>query len=142
MKDISNELSDRVTLKVRSGRSWTAKVSKRSNGVYIEDGWQEFLKDNSLGKDEFLRFWYDGNMCFSIQIFGKNGCERINVDSPKVPHIRTHQNSASTAVKRPRGRPRKHPIPTLNHHLSKSCEDGSGIHSNLAFFTSAQLTFI
>ncbi|XP_048336794.1 B3 domain-containing protein At5g18090 [Ziziphus jujuba] len=144
LKHISNELSDKATLKACSGCSRTAKVSNTWKGIYIEDGWQQFLKDNSLGKDEFLRISYEGNMCFSIQIFEMNGCERMNVrrtrtdhqspptsskrpqDSTNVPHFKTHQNSASTTVKRPRGRPRKYPLPTANHHLSKSCEDDSG----------------
>ncbi|KAF3435672.1 hypothetical protein FNV43_RR22763 [Rhamnella rubrinervis] len=105
------------------GCSWNAKVSETSSsGIFIEDGWHQFLKDNSLGNNEFLLFTYEGNMCFNVQIFEVNGCERLN-----LPLIGTHELSASTSTKTPRGRPRKHPASTV--HLSptlKPCEDGSG----------------
>ena len=95
LKHISNELSNRATLKVRSGCSWNAKVSETSSsGIFIEDGWHQFLKDNSLGNNEFLLFTYEGNMCFNVQIFEVNGCERLN-----LPLIGTHQLSASTSTK-------------------------------------------
>ncbi|KAF3435673.1 hypothetical protein FNV43_RR22764 [Rhamnella rubrinervis] len=121
---ISSGLSNRATLKVHSaGCSWNVKVSERSSGgIFIEDGWQQFVKDNSLGNNEILLFKYVGNMCFSIKIFEVDGCKRDN-----VPLISTHQLSASFSGKRPAGRLGKNPSSTLHHHRpSKSCEDGSG----------------
>ncbi|XP_059650012.1 B3 domain-containing protein Os01g0723500-like [Cornus florida] len=60
--------------------------------MYLQDGWKEFLRDNSLGDNEFLVFRYDGNLCFNVKIFDKSGCKRADVP---------------VAGKRRRGRPRK-----------------------------------
>ncbi|KAK9287047.1 hypothetical protein L1049_015456 [Liquidambar formosana] len=117
VKQISKDLPDTATLKGPSGSCWNVKLSYSKGAMYLQSGWQEFLRDNSLGDNEFLLFLYDGNMCFSVQIFDKSGCEREDIYiSPK------QQESALPNGKRKRGRPRKTPIP------SKSCEDGSGQH--------------
>lgn len=73
-----NELSERATLSLKTSLecSWNVKVRKSGRDVYFEDGWQKFLRDNSLGDCEFLLFNYDGKMHFTIQIFDKSGCER------------------------------------------------------------------
>lgn len=84
--------------------SWTVRVREIGRYMYLKEGWQEFLRDNSLGDSEFLVFRYDGNMCFSIDIFEKSGCKRT-----ESPGIRRHQRSTfSNNTKRPRGRPRKY----------------------------------
>ncbi|KDO39917.1 hypothetical protein CISIN_1g045031mg [Citrus sinensis] len=85
LKHISKESSDKATLTVQgSARSWTVTLSETGIGVFLQDGWLKFLRDNSLGDSEFLLFTYDGNMCFSVQIFNKNGCERIVAASDQI----------------------------------------------------------
>ncbi|KAM5549094.1 B3 domain-containing protein Os01g0723500-like [Rosa sericea] len=104
-KHILNELSIRATLTLSSSAdsSWNVRVHKIGRDIYLKEGWQEFLRDNSLGDSEFLVFGYDGNMHFSIDIFEKNCCKRT-----KAPALRRHQQSTFTNnTKRPRGRPRK-----------------------------------
>lgn len=84
--------------------SWTVRVREIGRDIYLKEGWQEFLRDNSLGDSEFLVFRYDGNMCFSIDIFEKTGFKRT-----ESPGIRRHQRSTfSNNTKRPHGRPRKY----------------------------------
>ncbi|PRQ23297.1 putative transcription factor B3-Domain family [Rosa chinensis] len=105
LKYIAKDLSERATLKLErsSECSWSVIVRKSGRDVYFKDGWQEFLRDNSLGDKEFLVFIYDGKMRFSVKIFNKNGCERMDFHN-----IKAHQNSTvSKSNKRPRGRPRK-----------------------------------
>ncbi|PQM35983.1 B3 domain-containing protein REM5-like [Prunus yedoensis var. nudiflora] len=80
LKHMSKDLSERATLKLKnsSDSSWTVKVKKiREGAVYFKNGWEEFIRDNSLGTDnEMLTIFYEGNMHFSIRIFGENGIER------------------------------------------------------------------
>ena len=74
--------------------------------MYLEDGWLEFLRDACLGDKEFLVFIYTGKMHFSVKVFNKNGCERM-----EFPDIERHQNTTSSGnARRPRGRPRKSSI--------------------------------
>ncbi|XP_040363968.1 B3 domain-containing protein Os01g0723500-like isoform X2 [Rosa chinensis] len=104
-KHILNELSIGATLTLSSSAdsSWNVRAHKIGRDIYLKEGWQEFLRDNSLGDSEFLMFGYDGNMHFSIDIFEKNCCKRT-----KAPALRRHQQSTFTNnTKRPRGRPRK-----------------------------------
>ncbi|KAM1793434.1 hypothetical protein ACFX12_037180 [Malus domestica] len=78
---IMKELYERATLKLKgsSEYSWTVNVTKTPKGaVRFNAGWQEFLKDNSLGHGNFLMFTYDGKMQFSIDIYDKTACLRID----------------------------------------------------------------
>lgn len=107
MKHISKDTSERAILKGPSGSNWQVKLRKSSGRIYLQDGWKKFLRDHSLGDNEFLLFRYDGNMCFNAQIFDKNGCERYDefiMDNHK------HQDANVPEVKRKRGRPRKYPL--------------------------------
>ena len=98
-------MSNRATLKCSSGRFWNIELRPAIGSVYLQDGWQQFLQDNSLGDREFLLFRYDGNMCFNVQIFEKSGCERLDMSVNEKD-----KESAVPEVKRKRGRPRKNPL--------------------------------
>ncbi|KAK9942255.1 hypothetical protein M0R45_007930 [Rubus argutus] len=89
-KHVVHELTKRATLKLKnsSNCSWTVKVNTTGRDVYLKDGWQKFLRDNSLGDSEFLQFRYVRNMNFIISIFDKNCVERVN-----IADIRTHEAS-------------------------------------------------
>ncbi|KAM5549092.1 B3 domain-containing protein Os01g0723500 [Rosa sericea] len=92
-KHIVNKLSKRATLKLKRSPEWSWKVEVRKSGgdVYLKDGWQEFLRDACLGDKEFLVFIYNGKMRFSIKVYDKNGCERMD-----FPDIKTHQHTTSS----------------------------------------------
>lgn len=126
-KQISKDLSDRATLKTPSCRSWSVKLIQTPNGLSITNGWHEFLKDNSLGHNEFLLFTYDGNMCFSVQIFDMSGCEIDYQHS-----IKTHVQSVSPKRKIPKGRT---PPACTMHRLRqlKTSENCSGIDFRRTF---------
>lgn len=96
-----------------SGSVWKVQCTCSKGGIYLQDGWQEFIRDNSFGDDEFLIFRYYGAMCFNVQIFDKTGLERTNIANSKK-----HQPDLPNG-KRPRGRPR---IIKEKEHIQK----GSG----------------
>lgn len=128
MKHLMKDTSNRATLKCSSSRFWNIELRPAIGSMYLQDGWQQFLKDNSLGDREFLLFRYDGNMCFNVQIFEKNGCERVGMSVTGK-----HQEFAVAEGKRRRGRPRKIP---LGSTPLKSCGDGPGMQ--LEYFFCAQ----
>ncbi|KAK9927137.1 hypothetical protein M0R45_024337 [Rubus argutus] len=98
-KYMMNELSERATLEVCSSKcSWTVQVSQIEGDIYFRNGWQEFIRDNSLGDFEFLVFRYERAMHFSIQIFDKTACMRDNF---------LENSTVANTTNRPRGRPRK-----------------------------------
>ncbi|KAJ4954040.1 hypothetical protein NE237_030872 [Protea cynaroides] len=76
VKNISENGSAEAILKDPLSRRWRIKLSKSRDGMYFQDGWQEFVSTHSLGDSEFLLFRYDGNMKFRVLIFDKSGCEK------------------------------------------------------------------
>ncbi|XP_062023517.1 B3 domain-containing protein Os01g0723500-like [Rosa rugosa] len=95
-----NELSETATLELKgsSKGSWTVQVSQIESDIYFKNGWQKFIKDNSLGDFEFLVFRYERPMHFTIEIFDKTACKRNNL---------VEKSTRADNTKRPRGRPRK-----------------------------------
>ncbi|XP_057965093.1 B3 domain-containing protein Os01g0723500-like isoform X2 [Malania oleifera] len=117
-KYLSHEIPSGVTLKGPSGSHWHVKLQERENGIFLHDGWPQFIKDHSLGDYELLIFRYEGNMSFNVQIFDKSGWERVSVCTD-----RNHVESSSSNGKRKRGRPRKY----FSHlHLPKTHEHNPG----------------
>lgn len=127
---IRNDLSDHANLNLNTSSewSWKVKVSKTRGGVYFKDGWQEFLKDNSVDDGDFLVFEYEGNMHFRVHIFDKSCCER---DS--FPNNETKKKSTFVEHKKRRpGTPRKSHIgcSKLPRPLNSS-KDNSGKRSEV-----------
>ncbi|XP_077218667.1 B3 domain-containing protein Os01g0723500-like [Tasmannia lanceolata] len=81
MKHISEEVSSKRTaiLEGPSNKVWHVELSQKTNGTYLQDGWEEFVKAHSLKVSEFLVFRYDGNMSFNVLIFDKTACEREDI---------------------------------------------------------------
>ncbi|XP_042495566.1 B3 domain-containing protein Os01g0723500-like [Macadamia integrifolia] len=75
VKHISPEAYELATLEDSTGSQWPIKLSKTTEGTYLEDGWQDFVKDHSIDEYNFLLFGYDRNTCFSVNIFDKSACE-------------------------------------------------------------------
>ncbi|PIA59297.1 hypothetical protein AQUCO_00400295v1 [Aquilegia coerulea] len=102
LKHIQKEESVMAVLKCPSGSRWDVKLSKRENGTFIQDGWQNFLRDHSLGNYEVLVFRYNGDMCFDVQIFDKTGSEKLN-----GIYIETHQEPGMTRKENEESKPQK-----------------------------------
>ncbi|CAI9090533.1 OLC1v1025333C16 [Oldenlandia corymbosa var. corymbosa] len=72
---IKEEVPVFSTLKGPSGGSWPVKVHQTEKGIYLVEGWEQFLQDHSLVHGEFLIFSYCGNWCFDVEIFGRDGLQ-------------------------------------------------------------------
>lgn len=95
-----------------SGDQWQVTVLKNGNDKYLQNGWPQFVRDNSVMHQEFLLFTYNGENRFQVQIFRRNGCER-----PSSKKLKLKQEAAATPsvvrAKRGRGRPRKTPAASI-----------------------------
>ncbi|KAF5189724.1 hypothetical protein FRX31_020691 [Thalictrum thalictroides] len=78
MKHLEKEESEGAVLEDTSGKNWYVEVFRMADDIILQNGWEKFLKDHSLGNYEFLVFSYAGGMCFKVQIFDKTGCEQPN----------------------------------------------------------------
>ncbi|KAH7575180.1 hypothetical protein JRO89_XS02G0058500 [Xanthoceras sorbifolium] len=129
---VSKDLTKTATLKIFSGGLWTVQINKTDDGVFMEDGWQQFLRDNSLKDRHFLVFTYDGDMSFIVKIFELNGCERDYAAA--ASHCTTTMPPQEAAIspntgKGQRGRPRKKPVHTPNLHLHPATENLGQVNS-------------
>lgn len=88
---ILNELSEKALLKIKDSVycAWNIRVHQSESGIYLKEGWREFLEDHKVGDGEALVFRYDGRMQFSIQIFDENQVERVNFN---YLENETHEN--------------------------------------------------
>lgn len=58
------------------GEYWHVDVAYCDKGVFFLDGWQKFVKDNSLETADILVLKYDGDCWFNVKIMGKSGIEK------------------------------------------------------------------
>ncbi|KAK6916504.1 B3 DNA binding domain, partial [Dillenia turbinata] len=121
IKHFDGAIPKAVTLRSCHDRLWRVKVCMAENGLFLENGWLVFLKDNDVEEGDFIVFSYDGNCVFDFQIFGRTAClkEKIAVEeeveecgSRKLEVQSKPPRECSVkqklTMKRPRGRPPKH----------------------------------
>ncbi|KAJ4964248.1 hypothetical protein NE237_024187 [Protea cynaroides] len=94
VQHISKEAYEFATLEDSSGSHWCIKLSKTTDGTYLEDGWPDFVKDHSIYDFNFLVFGYDGNTCFKVLIFYENACEKDYVFKTKTNEESAFSNGA------------------------------------------------
>lgn len=98
MKHLNEDFQNAVLIGP-SGDNWQVTILKKGNNIYMHNGWPQFLTDNSVMIDDFLLFTYHGGNCFHVQIFGKNGLERLcfkqtRQDQVLIPSlVRTKKNT-------------------------------------------------
>ncbi|KAF5190525.1 B3 domain-containing protein, partial [Thalictrum thalictroides] len=91
-----------AVLKGPSGNHWDVKLCRREDSTFLQDGWQNFVRDHCLGNYEVLVFSYDGDMCFDVQIFDKTGCEKlngVNTGTHQEPGMTRNENEQSKTPK-------------------------------------------
>ncbi|KAL1546691.1 B3 domain-containing protein-like protein isoform X1 [Salvia divinorum] len=66
-----------------SGNSWFADLILVENGLFLNDGWTDFVKDHFLEHGDSIVFRYDGDSNFTLQIFDRSMCEKQAAFSAK-----------------------------------------------------------
>ncbi|KAL5984827.1 hypothetical protein ACLOJK_038663 [Asimina triloba] len=80
-----------VTLDCPNGMLWHVKLEQRPSGLYLQNGWQEFVNEHCLQKHDLLVFQYDGGVKLTVQIYGQSACEKKDVCIKKTPcHCNCH----------------------------------------------------
>ncbi|MCL7024728.1 hypothetical protein MKW94_003943 [Papaver nudicaule] len=65
-----------------SGEYWVIKVNKSVDGIFLENGWELFVRENALQMFDFLVFRYEGGMQFSVKVFNMKGLPREECFAP------------------------------------------------------------
>ncbi|RDX70698.1 B3 domain-containing protein, partial [Mucuna pruriens] len=119
LKHLNEDVSGNIAVLIGpSGDQWQVTILKKGNDMYMQNGWPQFLSDNSVMLDEFLLFTYHGGNCFHVQIFCKNGCERPCL-------IETSQEQAATPslARTKKSTQRKTFAGSFLHESKKFCQE-------------------
>ncbi|KAI3903589.1 hypothetical protein MKW98_032243 [Papaver atlanticum] len=71
-----SQSSRRAVVQGPSGAHWVTTVSKSQDGIYLNKGWEVFVRENGLRMYDFLIFKYGGGMQFSVKVFTMHGVLR------------------------------------------------------------------
>ncbi|KAI3958754.1 hypothetical protein MKX01_023430 [Papaver californicum] len=77
-----SQSAERAVVQGPSGAFWVTRVSKSQGGIYLEKGWEVFVRENGLQVKDFLVFRYDGCMQFSVKVFNMHGVPREECFTP------------------------------------------------------------
>ncbi|KAI3864197.1 hypothetical protein MKW92_025792 [Papaver armeniacum] len=76
LAQITREIPGIFSLCGPSGKVWRVHLLKMDDGYYFEEGWQDFVIDNYMSDGDFCVFKYVDKLCFLVQIFDGNSCEK------------------------------------------------------------------
>lgn len=66
------------TLKMQQGTSQQVCLNRVKDDWFFQEGWPQFVKENSLNDRDFLIFSYIGeSRSFLVKIFSPNGCPKV-----------------------------------------------------------------
>lgn len=87
-KQIKGKIPNKATLVDHTSRSWSVQLIEVGSKLFIENGWEEFAADHSLGFGDFLVFCYHhSGSVFHVKIFGKNGCRKERACAANNPPV-------------------------------------------------------
>ncbi|XP_074318168.1 B3 domain-containing transcription factor VRN1-like [Silene latifolia] len=93
MTEYGNDLSDVVSLKIPTGKTWIVELLKENGRAWFGDGWHEFVTYYSICHGYFLVFTYGGMSRFNVLIFDMTACE---IEYPLDPQINPCPPSSSS----------------------------------------------
>lgn len=70
-----NDLNDRIFLKVPSGLVWSVDLERRTNRVWLQNGWPKFANHYSIRGGYMLLFNYLGDSQFEVSIFDSSAVQ-------------------------------------------------------------------
>ncbi|GFP93952.1 B3 domain-containing protein at4g34400 [Phtheirospermum japonicum] len=76
IEKFGENIPTKVTLRRPNMRTWQVDVKKIDEHWFLEKGWPQFVKENSVQDGDFLTFSYAGNSIFFFKVFARNGCRK------------------------------------------------------------------
>ncbi|KAG9455215.1 hypothetical protein H6P81_008119 [Aristolochia fimbriata] len=65
-----------VSLKAPNTNIWRVNLVENDQGLFLQKGWEGFVRDHSISIGDCLVFRYDGNMLFNVEILDKTTCAK------------------------------------------------------------------
>uniref|UniRef100_A0A2N9FQS4 TF-B3 domain-containing protein n=1 Tax=Fagus sylvatica TaxID=28930 RepID=A0A2N9FQS4_FAGSY len=116
-------LSNIAFLKLPNGAEWKVELSKGDGEVWLQKGWDEFAKHNSINVGRLLVFRYEGNSHFYVLVFDQSATEidyPFN-EKPQVPEMESIESDDNSVeiiddFKPSRKTREKSPCPCVQPH--------------------------
>lgn len=121
LKYLDEDFKSNAILIGPSSDQWQVTIFKKEENIYMQNGWPQFLKYYLVVPDDFLRFTFDGENCFRVQLFAQNGCERLNFEKTR------HLKAAMPSLKRTKNGSAS----SSRFHELKSCKKGKYAVKNI-----------
>jgi hypothetical protein len=77
------------------GKYWRVNVDRDQSGnlFFSGGGWSRFLSSNHIIQGEALVLRYEGNLVFTVKVFGFNGCQKYS-RSTKMSDLQQEQGQS------------------------------------------------
>lgn len=76
-ENLRSKLPENVVLKGPSGATWKVGTVADDENLLFKHGWQDFVKDHALEKNDILVFRYNGESSFNVLVFNQHSlCEK------------------------------------------------------------------
>jgi hypothetical protein len=85
--NFNGHISEVISLKSPSGKTWSVGVGGDTDGVVLQSGWKEFVSAHSIDEGDCMLFKYTGVSSFDVLVFDSSGCEKT---WPHFTHNRGH----------------------------------------------------
>ncbi|KAJ6838054.1 putative B3 domain-containing protein [Iris pallida] len=72
-------LCGKSILRSSRGRQWYVKLENFGGCSFFQDGWETFVADNGVSLEDFLVFFYDGDLGFDVKIYEISGCQKEEI---------------------------------------------------------------
>ncbi|PWA41636.1 DNA-binding pseudobarrel domain-containing protein [Artemisia annua] len=77
-KHLKNKIPNEPRIQsVYGGHAWGLKIKKVGEIYYFDHGWNNVVKDVSLGYGDFIVFWLVDACTFKMSVYSPNGCEKV-----------------------------------------------------------------
>ncbi|KAJ6844666.1 B3 domain-containing protein-like isoform X2 [Iris pallida] len=75
-KHLGDNPGTEAVLRRPGNRQWAVVLRNVDGDLYFQEGWDDFVEDNSISTGEFLVFFYTGGGGFDVAAYGTSGCEK------------------------------------------------------------------
>ncbi|KAL8547038.1 hypothetical protein ACS0TY_006675 [Phlomoides rotata] len=77
IEEFGKDIPETCTLENPSGLSWKVEMKRVHDHCFFQNGWPEFVHENSLQDYDFLTFAYARNSTFYVKVYLRNGCLKV-----------------------------------------------------------------
>ncbi|XP_057459987.1 B3 domain-containing protein Os01g0905400-like [Actinidia eriantha] len=90
-------IDQKIQLEDARGERWMVTLSKCNGSLAFEEGWHAFSHEHGLEVGDFTLFHYIMGSHFVVQIYGKNGCERLIFSDENISRKKRRTNRKCSA---------------------------------------------